>query len=218
RCWTTCRSTSAVISAAARPTTSSPGTSSGTYATGPGGSRSGLGPGSSSVTGSSRISATSAVAPTRTSRCADRWWGSASGSETPSVCGAHAGLVDEVLGGGVDLAAATARRLVDVERAALDLGARRRRQGDLVIDGQGVIRELELRIVNAAELEQHLHEVRLALREQRGDLFRGAPDLPDPEVLAIEDSLGVDELLVELRERERGRQDGVLNVEEAIVT
>src|SRR5262245_59694739 len=105
-----------------------------------------------------------------------------------------------------------------VERAALDALARHRWQGDLVVDGQGVIRELELRIVDAPELEEHLHEVRLALREQGSDVLRRTPDLPDPEVLAVEDRLGVDELLVELRERKRGRQDGMLDVEEAVVT
>ena len=87
---------------------------------------------------------------------------------------------------------------MDVERVALHRLARRGRQGHLVVYRALVVGVLQIGIVDAAELEQHLDEVRLPLREQLGHLLGGAPDLPHAEVLAIEHLLRADELPVEL--------------------
>src|SRR5262249_49291569 len=70
---------------------------------------------------------------------------------------------------------------------------------------------------HAAELEEHADEVRLPLRQQLGHVLGGAPDLARAQVLAVEHLLRLDQLGVELRQRQRRRQDGVLDVEQAVI-
>src|SRR5262249_50909524 len=150
---------------------------------------------------------TSSAATTRSnSPCAACSWASGSRSErtmlnaatSASVRRTDARLVDEALGGGVDLARAAACGLVDVERSALHDGARRRRHGHLVVDLPLVIRVLEVGVVDAAELEEHLDEVRLPLRDEPGHVLGRAPYLAHAEMLAIQHLLGRDQLLIEL--------------------
>src|SRR6266853_6451311 len=86
--------------------------------------------------------------------------------------GAHAGLVDEALGGGVDRPAGAATRRMNIERAAagrLDRDAARRGgrlQWDLVLDRRLMVGEQHIRAVDAVQLEQALDEIGLAAQQQ----------------------------------------------------
>ena len=64
-----------------------------------------------------------------------------------------------------------------------------------------MVRHLQLRIIDAIELEEHLEEVRLAMGEQARDGRGRAPELLRPEVLAIQHLLRPHQLLVELGQR-----------------
>ena len=86
-----------------------------------------------------------------------------------------------------------------------------------VLHGLRVVGQLQLRVVDAAELPEHLHEVGLALEEAlRGDDGR-VLEGPEAHVLHVQHPLGLHELLVEARQPELRGQQAALDVEEAVV-
>src|SRR5262249_3563004 len=99
----------------------------------------------------------------------------------------------------VDLSAAAASILMNVERAALHAGNRRRRQVDFVFHRLTVIGELKLRMIDAVEFPEHSDEIGLPAKHlPDNDTCAVAQRLPS-KMLAGEDALSFYKLLVEFR-------------------
>src|SRR5262245_5971048 len=136
--------------------------------------------------------------------------------------GSHTRRLDEVLSGIVDAAAGPAAGRMDVELRGfrrLAVGGRRQRrlQRQFVGDRPGVVREHLLGVVDLAVVHDAAHEIGLpaheVARHHAGERRRGPP----AHVLAVENPLGVQELAIERRQRQPGRQHGMLDVEQAII-
>jgi hypothetical protein len=74
-----------------------------------------------------------------------------------------------------------------------------------------VVRGLQLRVVDAVELGEHLEEVGLAVGKQGRNVPRGSPEL-------LCSVLGAHQLGVERGERQMGGEHGVLDVEQPVVS
>ena len=61
-----------------------------------------------------------------------------------------------------------------------------------------MVRQLQLGVVDAVELEEHPEEVRLAVGEETRDGLAHAQELPCSEVLAVEHLLRLHQLRVEV--------------------
>jgi hypothetical protein len=86
-------------------------------------------------------------------------------------------------------------------------------QRQLVADLAAVIGELAVGVVDAVEAPDHPGEVGLAVGEVARHHPGGPDDRAHPQVLAVDDRLGADQLPVELIERHRRRDDSVLDIE-----
>src|SRR5690242_11107020 len=104
---------------------------------------------------------------------------------------------------------------VKLSRVALTIRMRWHRQ--LIADFARMVGHLKGGIEDGIELPDRSNEVRLTARDEPG---RNAGDLSQsmqPQMFAVEHALRLHELFVELVDGQRRRQNGVLDVEQAIV-
>ena len=80
-----------------------------------------------------------------------------------------------------------------------------------------MVRQLQSRIVYALELPQHLQEIGLAVQQMAGRNAGGRPEGGPSQMFVIQNLLRLDQFAIELRQRERRRQLGMLDVIQTLI-
>src|SRR5262245_35127279 len=106
---------------------------------------------------------------------------------------------------------------MNVDRPGIDQVPRLRRRGELIANGPSMVGDLEVGIIDAVELPEHLERAGLAAGQVAREDSGERPECPPAQMLAIEPLLRADELLIKLRQRQASRQDRMLNVEQPVV-
>ena len=110
-----------------------------------------------------------------------------------------------------------ARRRVDVEALRVDPRGRLGGQRNLVVHLARVIGELELRVEDGVEFQKEADEIHLSFEDQARRQPRDILQCLQTQMLVLQHALGCDELRIELRQRQFGRQHGMLDVEQPVI-
>src|SRR5262249_12625466 len=102
----------------------------------------------------------------------------------------------------IDLPPAAPAIFVNVQRAPLHAGNRRRWQIDFVFHRLTVIRKLKLRMIDAVEFPEHPDEIGLAAKHLTDNDTRAVAQRLPSKVLAGEDALSLHKFLIKLRQRQ----------------
>ena len=80
-----------------------------------------------------------------------------------------------------------------------------------------MISDLQVWIVDAVEFPKHLHKVGLAVEQSTNGEPGSFPEGREPEMLQAEHALRFYEFALELLQWQFRRQDGMLNIEKAVI-
>ena len=117
----------------------------------------------------------------------------------------------------IDLAPAASTARVNIKLVWLNRGSRRRRQINLVFYWLLMIRQLQVRSIDAVKFPHHSQKICLSTKQLSHDDSCALAHSCPAQMFKGEDSLRLDELLIKLRERQLRRQYCMLDVEQAVI-